>query len=60
VKIRYPILIGILAGGFAGFIYWQQIGCNSGSCMITSSPYISTLYGSWMGFLVAGIFKMKA
>ena len=50
-------LIGITLGAVAGFLYWKFIGCSSGTCMITSKPINSTLYGAIMGFLVAGIFK---
>ena len=50
-------LIGITLGAVAGFLYWRFVGCSSGTCMITSMPINSTLYGALMGFLVAGIFK---
>jgi hypothetical protein len=50
-------LIGIALGALAGFLYWKFVGCSSGTCMITSKPINSTLYGALMGFLVAGIFK---
>ncbi len=50
-------LIGISLGAVAGFLYWKFVGCSSGTCMITSKPINSTLYGAVMGFLVAGIFK---
>ena len=50
-------LIGITLGAMAGFLYWKFVGCSSGTCMITSKPINSTLYGAVMGFLVAGIFK---
>ena len=50
-------LIGITLGAVAGFLYWKFVGCSSGTCMITSKPINSTLYGDLMGFLVAGIFK---
>ncbi len=53
-------LIGITLGAVAGFLYWKFVGCSSGTCMITSKPINSTLYGALMGFLVAGIFtKVK-
>lgn len=42
-----------LLGGTAGFAYYFFIGCTSGSCPITSSPYVSTAYGVLMG-TVAG------
>ena len=50
-------LIGITLGAVAGFLYWKFVGCSSGTCMITSKPINSTLYGALMGFLVVGIFK---
>jgi len=50
-------LIGITLGAVTGFLYWKFVGCSSGTCMITSKPINSTLYGAVMGFLVAGIFK---
>jgi hypothetical protein len=50
-------LIGITLGALAGFLYWKFVGCSSGTCMITSKPINSTLYGALMGFLVLGIFK---
>lgn len=53
--IKWAWLVGLFAGAVTGFLYWQQIGCVSGTCPITSSPYVSTLYGAGMGFLAAGI-----
>ena len=50
-------VIGAVAGAVAGFFYWQQIGCLSGTCLITSKPVNSTLYGSMMGALLLGMFK---
>ncbi len=50
-------LIGIILGAIAGFLYWNYVGCASGTCTITSKPLNSTLYGALMGYLVAGIFK---
>ena len=43
--------IGIVLGGVVGFAYYYFIGCKSGSCAITSSPLISTLYGVLLGVL---------
>lgn len=50
-------IIGLMVGAIAGFFYWQQIGCNSGTCAITSSPINSTIYGSVMGALFLNIFQ---
>lgn len=52
-------LIGALAGAIAGYIYWQQVGCSSGTCMITSKPVNSTVYGAIMGSLLFGLFKKE-
>ena len=52
-------LIGITLGAVAGFLYWRFVGCSSGTSMITSKPFNSSLYGAVMGFLVAGIFTKK-
>ncbi|WP_026763724.1 DUF6132 family protein [Sediminibacterium salmoneum] len=52
-------LIGSLVGAIVGYIYWQQVGCVSGTCAITSKPLNSTLYGSMMGALVFGMFKKE-
>ena len=52
-------LIGIAVGAIGGFMYWNYIGCASGTCMITSKPINSTLYGALMGFLLFEIFKKE-
>ena len=43
------IIIGIIIGSALGFAYYKFIGCNSGTCAITSNPYISTAYGALFG-----------
>jgi len=35
-----------------GFSYYYFIGCQSGTCPITSNPYISTAYGMLMGVVL--------
>lgn len=52
-------IIGAVVGAIGGYIYWQQVGCVSGTCMITSKPVNSTLYGALMGALVFGLFKKQ-
>jgi len=42
------------AGGAAmGFAYYYFVGCASGTCPITSNPYVSTAYGALVGLLLA-------
>lgn len=50
-------LIGALAGASSGFLYWKFVGCIDGTCAITSSPVNSTIYFSFVGMLVFGLFK---
>lgn len=45
-------LIFVIPGIIGGFMYWKFIGCNSGSCPITSVWYNSSIYGAIMGFVV--------
>lgn len=51
--------IGAIAGAIAGYLYWNYIGCLSGTCAITSKPLNSTLYFAFMGALVFGFFKRE-
>jgi len=51
------IIAGGVAGAVGGYLYWYFIGCNSGTCPITSSPLNSTLYGIVLGGLVFSLFK---
>lgn len=44
------VLLGILAG----YLYWNYFGCLNG-CAITSVWYRSSLYGGFLGYLVAGM-----
>ncbi len=49
----WKTFLGIGLGGLGGFLYYHFVGCSSGSCAITGSPYLSTVYGSLLGlFLV--------
>lgn len=52
-------IIGVVIGAVAGFLYWQQIGCSSGTCMITSKWPNSTAYGGLMGGLLFSMFKKE-
>jgi hypothetical protein len=43
--------LGIILGAIAGYSYYYFVGCNSGTCPITSNWHISTLYGAAMGLI---------
>jgi hypothetical protein len=51
------VLIGIVLGSVAGFLYWYYVGCASGTCAITSSPVNISIYGALMGGLFFSILK---
>lgn len=50
-KMTYRILLGSAIGAIAGLLYWEFIGCNGGSCPLTSNPYktviLFTVMGGW-------------
>ena len=50
-KYRFGI-VGVMVGGILGYAYYHFIGCNTGSCAITSKPVNSSLYGMFMGYLL--------
>jgi hypothetical protein len=50
-------ILGIILGALAGYLYYQFVGCSSGSCSISSNPTNSTLYGALMGYLILSMFE---
>ena len=52
-------IIGATVGAIGGYMYYFFIGCSSGTCPITSNPYISIVYGAIMGYLLLDLFKKK-
>ncbi len=52
-KIIYRIMIGAAIGAIAGFLYWEFIGCNGGSCPLTSNPYKTVALFTFMGGMLA-------
>lgn len=56
-KMTLKLLAFVAVGALIGFGYHKLIGCRTGACPITANPYISTVYGAVMGFLLSGGFK---
>lgn len=52
-------LLGIALGALAGYAYYHFIGCANGSCIITSRPLNSTLYGAAVGWVLISMFQSK-
>lgn len=59
IKKEWLIIMGAALGAIGGYLYWYFIGCNSGTCPITSSPLNSTLYGVVLGALTLSLFKKR-
>ncbi len=57
--IPLPSLIGLVVGALGGWIYYTEIGCTSGTCAITSNPYMSIIWGALMGYLLGDIFAKR-
>lgn len=50
-------ILGAVLGALLGFAYYYFVGCASGTCAITSNPWNSTLYGTFMGGVLFSNFK---
>jgi len=42
-------LTAIALGAAAGYGLYRLVGCRSGACPITANPWLSTLYGAFVG-----------
>jgi hypothetical protein len=51
---KFTILFSLI-GALGGFLYWRYIGCLSGTCVIRSVWYWSTLWGAAVGYLAGDI-----
>jgi len=52
IKKYYLQIAGLLLGLAGGYLYYRFIGCQSGSCAITSNPWMSMIWGGLMGYLL--------
>lgn len=58
----FPLLsiIGLLIGVLGGYLYYSLVGCKTGTCAITSNPWLSMLWGGIMGYLLFDMFNSRA
>lgn len=51
-----PLLFAA-GGAAAGYLYYRFVGCTTGTCPISSNPYLSMGYLAVVGLLLSGIFN---
>lgn len=44
--------LAIVIGAIGGFLYYHFVGCASGTCAITSNPYMSVIMGGFFGYFI--------
>jgi len=54
------VFLGMIAGAIVGYLYFYFVGCESGSCSITSKPLNSSIYGSLIGGLFVNVFQKES
>lgn len=50
----WKLVVGAAVGGMLGYGYYRLVGCASGTCPLTSNPWVSSLYGMVLGALLSG------
>ena len=56
---KYTIVAGAFLGAIGGYFYWQEVGCLTGTCLISSVWYNSVAYGAVMGGLLTSLILPK-
>jgi Family of unknown function (DUF6132) len=51
-SVRRKRILFSLLGAFGGYAYYYFVGCRTGTCPISSNPWISTVYGAGMGLIL--------
>ena len=57
MKKALRALLFALGGAAAGYLYYRFVGCTTGTCPISSNPYLSMGYLAVVGLLISGIFS---
>jgi len=64
-KVLWLKVVFTIMGATGGFLYWNFVGCSTGTCPLKSVWYFSTLWGMALGYLLGDllgnfILKLKA
>jgi hypothetical protein len=46
-------VLAVLLGAAFGFAWYRFVGCRTGACPIGANPYVSTIYGAFLGYLLS-------
>jgi hypothetical protein len=46
---------GAVIGAAGAYLYYLFVGCATGTCPITSNPWLISLWGAVMGYLIGDI-----
>ncbi len=49
----FRTILFVVLGAVLGFGWYRLVGCRSGACPIGANPYVSTLYGAVLGYLMS-------
>ena len=59
VKKNWAYLVGGVAGGIGGYLYWYYVGCGGAGCSTTSSPTMKIIWGAIFGGLLLSMIFPK-
>jgi hypothetical protein len=48
------LLAPVGVGAAGGYLWYRFVGCRTGTCPITSNPWVSTIYGAVIGAMFIG------
>lgn len=47
------LALGLVIGGVLGYAYHRLVGCSTGACPLTATPFRAITYGAVMGVIWA-------
>ena len=47
------LALGLVVGGALGYGYYRLVGCSTGACPLTATPFRAITYGAVLGLLWA-------